>query len=87
MLTAWRVEALVNYLQVIAVEVTDVGCVIARAEIRSNRRFALGRPARLNRRRIRGVDFGLIVSNEPDIQSGLTGLAAAQPDTAADCDA
>ena len=76
-LAAWRVEALVNYFQVVAVEVSDVGCVVARAEVLAYRWRALARPARLNRRSVCSVDLGLIVSNEPYIQAGFTRLALA----------
>ncbi|WP_207232490.1 hypothetical protein [Micromonospora kangleipakensis] len=64
-----------NYFQVVAVEVSDVGCVVVRAEVRAYRWLALARSARLNRCSVRGVDLGLIVSNKPYIQSGFTGLA------------
>src|ERR1700683_3118144 len=77
MLTAWRVEALVNYFQMVAVEVCDVGCVIARSEIHSYRRLALARSASLNRCSVRGVDLGLIVSNKPYVESGFTRLTLA----------
>ncbi len=77
MQTAWGVEALVNYFYVVSVEVSDIRCVVVRAEVGAYRWLALARPARLNRRGVRGVDFGLIVSNEPYVQSGFTGLALA----------
>ena len=70
MLTAWRVEALVNYFQVVAVEIGNVGCVVARAEVRAYRWLALARSAGLNPCSVRGVDLGLVVSNKPYIQSG-----------------
>ena len=60
--TAWRIEPLVDYFQVVVVEVSDVGCVVARAEVRAYRWLAFARSARLNRCSIRGVDLGLIVS-------------------------
>ena len=66
-MTAWRVEALVNYLQVVVVEVSEVGCVVARAEVRAYRWYALTRSARLNRCSVRIVDLGLVVCNEPDV--------------------
>jgi hypothetical protein len=77
MLTVWRVEALVNYFQVIVVEVSDVGCVVARTEVLAYCWLALARSARLNRCSVRGVDLGLIVSNKPYVQSGFTGLTLA----------
>jgi hypothetical protein len=75
MLAAWRVEALVNYFEVVAVEVADVGCVVARAEVRSYRWLALARAARLDRCGVGGGDLGLVVRNKTDIQSSFTGLA------------
>jgi hypothetical protein len=75
MLTAGRVEALVNYLQVVGVEVSDVGCV--RAEVPTNCWLALARSTGLNRCSVRGVDRGLIVSHKPYTQSGFTGLTLA----------
>jgi len=77
MLRAWRVEALMNYLDVVAVEVSNVGCVVARAEVRPDPWLALTRPARLKRHRVGSVDLGLIVGNKPHIQSGFTRLALA----------
>jgi hypothetical protein len=77
MLTARRVEALVNYFQVVAVEVSDVGCVVARSEVGAYRWRSLAHSARLNRCSVRGVDLSFIVSNKPYIQSGFTGLALA----------
>jgi hypothetical protein len=76
-LTAWRVEAFVNYFQVVVVEVSDVRCVVARAEIRAYRWLALARSARVNRSSVRGVDLGLVISDKPHVQSGFTGLALA----------
>ena len=87
MLTAWRVEALVNYFQMVAVEVSDVGCVIARAEVRSYRWLAIARSARLNRCSVRGVDLALVVSHKPYIRSAFTGLTLVQPNAGADCNA
>src|ERR1700722_17203534 len=57
-------ETLVNYFEVVAVEVSDVGCVLTRAELRAYRCLALACSACLNRCSERVADLVLMVSNE-----------------------
>jgi hypothetical protein len=56
MLTAWRVESLVNYLQVVAVEVADVVRVIAAPEVGPCSGLAFALSARFDGGSIDGVD-------------------------------
>ena len=72
-----RVKLLSNYFEFVAVEVSDIGCVLARAEVRGYRWLALARSACLNRCSERGADLVLIVTNKAHTQSGFTGLTLA----------
>jgi hypothetical protein len=74
---ARRIEALVDYFYVVAVEVGEVGGVVARTEVDAYRRLTFTRTTRINRRGIRGIDLGLVVSNKSHVQPGLTGLPPA----------
>lgn len=74
-LTAWRVEVLVDDFQVIVIKIAHIGCVVARSEVAAYSWLAFARATRFYRGGVHGIDLSLIVSDKPHIQSGLTELA------------
>lgn len=76
-LAAWWVEGLMNYFQVVAVEVADVGRVVAGPEIGPRFRLAFARSARFDGGSIDGVDLGVVIGDNPEIKAGLARLPLA----------
>lgn len=66
-----------NYLQVVAVEVADVGRVVARPEVGPRFRLAFALSARFDGGSIGGVDLGVVIGDNPEIQAGLARLPLA----------
>src|SRR5262249_14390882 len=76
--------ALVNYLQVVAVEVADVSRVVARPEVGPRFWSAFALSACFDGGSIGGVDLGVVIGDDPEIEAGLTRLALAEPAAGAD---
>jgi len=74
----------VDELQAVAVEVGDVGGVVARREVRPVGGTALIEAAGGDRGGVGGLDGVAGVADDAEVEAGLAGLPAAQPDAGSD---
>ena len=78
------VPCFVHELNTVAVEVGNVGGVVARREVGAIRRFAFVGGAGPDCGGVGGVDPFVGVADDPEIEPGFAGFAPAQPDARSD---
>ena len=66
-----------DYFEVVAIEISDVGCVVDWSELGAYGGFTLADPTCVERRSVCGADLRVSVSNESNVEPGLTGQTPA----------